>query len=276
MKTVIHVYKQDIKPENRTDTGNSYWGLGDCIRGSLTLYRLSKLLNFNLIIDIRHHPISNFLVIENNPYKNIVDENIENLKFFFYLNNLKNYLQDSFQNSDIVCVHTNAFINEDEIYYTQVDPLTNEEKNFIKNIFTYNENCINNFDLKSNTMPEKFEIIHFRIGDEFLLNKTNLSYEALTKFEDIFIKYYKVGDLLICDNQSLKYYLRSKYNIIIFYEPTSHIGLENDLNMIENTLFDFFIQSKSIKIKSYTVYEWISGFVQWNSKIYDIPLERIT
>ena len=260
MKTVIHVYKQDIKPENRPDTGNSYWGLGDCIRGSLTLYRLSKLLNFNLIIDIRHHPISNFLVIENNPYKNIVDENIENLKFFFYLNNLKNYLQDSFQNSDIVCVHTNAFINEDEIYYMQVDPLTNEEKKFIKNIFTYNEKCINNFYLKSKTIPGKFEIIHCRIGDEYCLYKTNLSFEVLTKFEDIFIKYY----------------LRSKYNIIIFYEPSSHIGLENNLNLIENTLFDFYIQSKSIKIKSYTVYEWISGFVQWNSKIYDIPLERIT
>jgi hypothetical protein len=275
MKTVIHVYKQDIKPENRPDTYNTYWGLGDCIRGSLTLFRLSKLLNFNLIVDVRHHPISSFLIDNNNPHRQFVDENIDNLKFYFYLNNLKNYLEDSFQNNDIVCVHTNAFINEEEIYYMKINPLTEEEKDFIKNIFKYNENCMNNFNLKSSIIPENFEIIHFRIGDNYCLNKTNLSPDDLIKFEDIFIKYYKEGDLFICDNQSLKYYLRCKYNIIVFDEPIAHIGVENNLAMIENTLFDFYIQSKSSKIKAYTTYEWISGFVQWNSKIYNIPLEKI-
>lgn len=50
MKTVIHAYYQNIKKEN-IDTNTTSWGLGDCIRGTLTLFRLSKILNFNLIVD---------------------------------------------------------------------------------------------------------------------------------------------------------------------------------------------------------------------------------
>ena len=275
MKTVVHAYKQNIKRENCPDTYNTYWGIGDCIRGSLTLFRLSKILNFNLVIDIRHHPISNFLIKKYHIYENIVDENINELKFFQYLNNLQNYIENSFINNDIVCVHTNAFINENEIYFMYIDPLNNEEKEFIKNIFNYNEQCIFNFNLKLNNLNENFEILHFRIGDNYFLNNINLVNDDLIKFENVFKENYREGDLLISDNQFFKSYIKSKYNITIFDVAISHLGIDSDLSMVENTLFDFYIQSKCKKIKAYTVYEWISGFVQWNAKVYDIPLEKI-
>jgi hypothetical protein len=44
--TIIHVFKQNIKNEN-TDNSDTMIGLGDCLRGVLTLYRLSKVYKYN-------------------------------------------------------------------------------------------------------------------------------------------------------------------------------------------------------------------------------------
>lgn len=53
-----------------------------------------------------------------------------------------------------------------------------------------------------------------------------------------------------------------------------HIGVHNNnLIGVKDTLLDFFIQSNSKKIKTFSPYSWISGFVHWNCKVFDIPLE---
>ena len=46
----------------------------------------------------------------------------------------------------------------------------------------------------------------------------------------------------------------------------------NNNQIIFDNLFEFFLQRKCNKIKTFSDYEWISGFVFWNSLMFDIPL----
>lgn len=62
-------------------------------------------------------------------------------------------------------------------------------------------------------------------------------------------------------------------NIIYLDTEPKHIGYESNESLTD-TLFEFFLITKSKKIKTYSKYEWISGFVFWAHKIYDIPLQK--
>ena len=270
-KTVIQIYKQEIKPENR-DSDVTMSGLGDCIRGTMTLYKLSKIYNFNLIIDFRNHPIGNYIDTKQTEYTNIINNNINNIKFFYFLDGLKNYI---LKNDNIICVQTNAFYEEKDIYeINTIDCMNEDEQNFMKYIFKPNDILNNIIKSKINNFNGNYNIIHFRLGDTGLINKnSSMSNNDIIKYENIFNKYYEKNDILITDNYFFKNYIKNKYNANVLDTEIGHLGNTNDKSSIEGTLVDFFLQSKASKIKSYSVYCWISGFIQWNAKIYNIPIE---
>jgi len=267
-KTIIQVYKQNFNSEEIGDLPFSITGLGDCIRGTLTLYKLSKIYGFNLIIDFRHHPIGNYIDTKNLEFMDYINSNINNVKFFFYLDNLKNYILNN--DNNIICVQTNAIYEECDRHNTNtVNTLTEDEQNFIKNIFQPNiilSKIITN-------IFTNYNIIHFRLGDNGLIDKNNISNEELIKYENIFNKYYEENDVLITDNIIFKNYIKSKYNIMTTNTEIGHFGHTSDKNCIKGTLIDFFIQSRANKIKSYTIYDWTSGFILWTAKINNIPIE---
>ena len=331
-------------------------GLGDFIRGTITLLKLSKEYGFNVLVDLRYNPISKFLKNQDidNLYFEKVDENLDNLKFFYYIDNLKNYIKESLQYNDIITLHTNAVITPEKNFYhisIKNETLSEDEKNFIKNIFTPNNELKKYIDEKMINIPINYEIIHFRLGDEYSFQSNSIPENILFKFEKLFKNNYNENTLLISDSKFFKNYIKSKYNVHIIDNNIEHIGcLNNNLNSIINkkyswgnsyikfldnfkmdafgkgnytvidkyniiayfgkkehnikfnndysefisirkddscivngkkdfldgikgSLLDFFIQSNSKKIKAISVYNWISGFVYWNSLIYDIPLE---
>lgn len=269
-KTIIQVYKQNFNPENKEHDSNV--GFGDCIRGTVTLYKLSKIFGFNLIIDFRYHPIGNYINTKNLEYANYIDSNIDNVKMFFKLNNLKEYILNN--DNDIICVHTNAWYNEDDIYNTiTVNSMTEDEQNFMKYIFQPNNILNIKIKNKLENIFNDYNIIHFRLGDDGLINQNNISSEELIKIENIFNKYYEKNDILITDNVFFKNYIKSKYNVNTLDTEIGHLGHTSDKKCIEGTLIDFFVQSRANKIKSYSNYCWISGFIQWNAKINNIPIE---
>ena len=62
-------------------------------------------------------------------------------------------------------------------------------------------------------------------------------------------------------------------NIFKFNNEIAHIGRSGDIEAIMNTLFEFIVLTRANSIKSYTIYRWVSGFVNIANYIYDIPLE---
>ena len=50
---------------------------------------------------------------------------------------------------------------------------------------------------------------------------------------------------------------------------------KNHSDNIKDTLLEFFIATQSQKIKTYTTYDWISGFVNIIHQLYNIPIQKI-
>ena len=45
-----------------------------------------------------------------------------------------------------------------------------------------------------------------------------------------------------------------------------------NIETVKDTLFDFMLLTNAIFIQTHSVYGWISGFVQWVSHIFNVPL----
>jgi hypothetical protein len=79
------------------------------IRGTIALFQLSKKMNFNLIVNIKLHPISNFLKTKESEYDAIIEKNKNNIRFIT-TENVENHIR--YTNDDILFFLTNAFCTE--------------------------------------------------------------------------------------------------------------------------------------------------------------------
>ena len=268
MKTVIQVWTHNFNVDNEHLTKynylnetNFYFGLGDLIRSTLKLYKLSKKMGFTFIVDIQLHPISEFLKIDKHPYSNYVIENKDKVQYVCY-GAVENYI-DSHDDDSVIVMLTNDFYDQEEL---DVD-----SKQFIKNIFTPTykfQLFINN---KFSQIPfEKWNIFHYRVNDNSFLNKKEeLGYDMyLTHLKENKEK----NDILITDTKQLKDQIFINDDIFMFDIKICHLGLSVDSDEIRDTLFELFLVINSSKIKTYCKIHLISGFVKWISKVYDIPI----
>jgi hypothetical protein len=250
MKTVIQVWVND------------YYGIGDILRGTIKLYQLSKKLNFNYIVDIQHHPISNFLINNHHEFSDFIKEKKGQI---FYVINSEEHILNS--KEDII-----YFITNDG--YHDMEFITEDCKTFIKNILTPNNEFSKYIEEKKKMIPFDFyNILHFRLGDEQGLVSGNFNSE-----EHMFFKlqsYIEGNDILLTDNNTFKKYVKEKSQIFSFDIPIAHSSYHKELEELKDTFFEFILLTKAKRIKSYCVYLRFSGFVLWISQIYDIELVKI-
>jgi hypothetical protein len=259
MKTVIQVWTQNCS-NLRRDNYNNYWGIGDLIRGTIKLYQLSKKMNFRLIVNIKHHPISFFLKQTYIDYEDLITQNINNI-LFITPNNVEDYINNSSDN--IIYFLTNDLCDENNI--------SEDCKNFIKDILTPNDELYNNINSIIQS-KNHYEILHLRTGDVYI-KEGLMEINTIDRIYKIIDNNYKNNDFVMCDSSDFKYQLKhNRPQINILELDIGHIGYETDLTKIKNTLIEFFIITYSSKIKTFSVYYWISGYVYWISKIYNIEL----
>ena len=262
MRTVIQVWTHTCKNMPQNDRDN-FWGLGDILRGTLKTYQLCKKYNLRFIVDIQLHNLSNYLVYYPHEYENIIGNNKDNIEFIF---------------GDKLEEHIVTNKNELLYFFTTAqceDNLDDEAKNFMKNILTPNCLLAEYIYKKSINIPDNYNILHYRLGDEELVRKN-----SLTDIHQTYLNHLKNNvednDILLSDSRDFKKFAKSVHykKLIIFDTEPKHIGYESTESM-NDTLFEFFIITKSKKIKTYSRYGWISGFVFWAHKVYDIPLQTI-
>ena len=268
MKTVIHTWTHTFKINNEQllkynylNETNFYFGLGDLIRSSIKLYELSKIMNFNYIIDIQLHPISQFLNVIPHKYSDYVNKNKNNVEYVCY-GEVEDYI-NKHDPSDIMLILTNDF-------YPDI-PLNEDCKQFIKKIFNPTD-IFNNF-IQNNLSKipfTNFNILHYRINDNEFLNKSEeLDYDF---FLSHLQKHKEDNSILISDTNKLKKYIFMHENIFMFDIKICHLGLSNDADEIRDTLFEFFLLAKASKIKTFSQIHSMSGFVKWISKVYDVEV----
>jgi hypothetical protein len=256
-------------------------GLGDLLRGTMHLHGLSHQLNFRLIIDTQLHPISKFLISNPHEYSEYVLQNKN--KIINLINSsinskdlIKNYLMrlepDSTQMPLMLISNNMEFI-----------PHSESANSLIRKILTPTEE----FKAELNSMRAEFNIsnnysiLHFRLGDEGLVKRTvNIKkYNDILKLIDTHVTP-NDNVLIIADSFAFKQYLcHVRPYLINRIIPTKPVHLshstEKDAHMIKETLFDLFLLMNSKSIKTYTIYAWVSGFVHWVSRAFNIPLISI-
>jgi hypothetical protein len=262
-------------------------GLGDFIRGSYFLMQFCKKYNISYNINLLNHPISQFLDI----YKNKKSLNYTNINKFgstnhnpFILHNdiITNIYDDSIDNEFLNFLSKQTVFNKTIYIYTITYPtniIDQEDKDTMKKLFKPTDNLSLLVDIKLTNLKlvkYKFEIIHIRYGDQYLIDSDETINE--TKFMTVISELKKLNSskiyLLISDNNIIKKKILKYYPFLKtdFCEIT-HTGEGVDINMnkLRNTMLDFYLISYSTKVMAFSIYNHGTGFSKWISETYNIP-----
>lgn len=258
MKQVVQVWTH--KSSNSIDNNYS-WGLGDLIRGTARTYEICKQKGYNFFVDMTLHSGSNYFVEMENPYRALVQAKKDNMVYINYETNLEDYIT-SRHNDEIIILSTNSHCDYN---------LDNNCIEFMRKLLKPNNDFLDYCDKRVLEIPYKtFNIIHFRLGDDELIKKQINNYDSLI---NILLRNKEENDILITDSWMFKKQVQS--NIFSFDIEPVHFGYCVDTALLRDTLFEFYLLQKADKIKTYSVYEWISGFVNSVNKIYNVPIESI-
>ena len=247
-------------------------GLADFLRGTIALYNMSKEHGYKLYID-GEHPIYKYLKQNKNIIKS--DKNIKTEEYLppISYNDIYKILKEKFKSGRSIKVMTNSFYSINNRGVSNYGEITEECREYIKDILTPTEEVENKlkdvieteYKIKEN---ESYKVIHIRLGDKYIHNN---NYN-----EELYKIYYKKINKIVKENKEDKYVLITDSRELgrkikegipeIKYWDNNKIHLGDLINMEESgvldTIIDFFIISKSKEIKSND-----SGFSRMNSII---------
>ena len=266
-KTVIMVW-----------TPTYHQGLGDVLRGTIFLHQMSVKLGFKFIVDIQLHPISQHLIIHAHEHMEYVRENANKIQiieqyppeFLFY----KLY-NAHLNNPEPLLICTNACCNENILM---------ECKQFMKTLLTPNDQFAKYIHQKNAlyNVLAPYSILHIRLSDEFnepVTEFNNNSYDSFSIINaamQIVKVHAEPTDIFISNSFRLNQHLKSEnVNIRTFNTNPMHFRSVSTLDEAESfkeTLYEFFTLTKASKIKTHSMYGWVSGFVKFAGLIYDVPV----
>jgi hypothetical protein len=275
-KYCIHKYLKKCKGFDYTP------GLGDFLRGTISILKFAKKYNYEVFIDKNIHHFFSYFKMNSNyieyEYEN-QNENINELINYTY-DEMYFLLENLFKKNESFSVITNSFY-------------TKNEKGELENWGEINDNDIKDY-LKSILQPinivkekidylfkyiykldknEKYKIIHIRSGDQYIFdnNKINEN-DLLINYNKILniINYYNNENnnyILISDSKTIAKKLKNLIPQLLYWDNEKiHIGALNcDEKNLLDTIIDFIIMSKSDEIIGNG-----SGFSKVVSCIYDI------
>lgn len=274
-KTVIFTWSSKVHNRPERDDGN-YFGIGDIFRGFITCYYICKQYNYEYIIDVEKHPISNYLNVK--PHKYTEHVRSCNQVPFVLGKDLESFITNN--KKDVIILMTNG------IYPLEFKMVDEKIKEMLRNIFVKNSE-FNEYYIKkkeSLKLKDEYNICHFRLGDgSFVRNKADGKGHDPNKRASTKVLYEKIiknkkDVLLLSDNNEFKKFVKkesenNKESIIINdIEKIAHIGYSKHKDILKDTLVEWFLVSECKSIDTYSVYHWPSGFVLYPSMINDIPI----
>jgi hypothetical protein len=260
MKTVIQVWTQEcVNVEIGKD--KLYWGLGDMIRSTIFLHQFCLKKGYNLIVDHQLHPVTEFLVDSGHPFSELIQENRHNIphvprgKVIPFIESSK---------EEVVFLFAAEFC---------LEKIGLETKLFMKSLLRPNSTMSLLVDGYRQKLPKEYRVMHCRLGDYSMDNDSDGV--EIQKYLKIVYQHVDQNTLLVSDSKLLKKQVEIHGGFKAFDLKIGHLGYCKDRSIVQDTLVEFFLISGSTKIKTYTVYPWISSFVYWISKLYDIPLQSV-
>lgn len=246
----------------------NYQGIGDNIRGLINLLQIKKIINkkINIYIDFSVHALNKY-IINTLPDDLKVNNNYINSFVYGDENNHDNEIINLLLN------HNNEYVYISSNNYPHQDNITEDIKQFIKNIFVFNNDFEKLLNESLNKLPTNYDIYHYRIGDEVFYNDINKFDNIINSFNN---RKNSNNIFLISDSLNLKtkiYEIYKNNKVFVFLNKPKHT--QYDSNNIEDTIIDFILVTKAKNIYCYSNYRWISNFILWTSYIYDINLVNL-
>lgn len=263
-KNAVVVWKYDYYNCPRTLHDN-FWGFGDMLRGIIGVYKLCKQYQTRLIVDSSLHPVSRFFKNQPHIFSSIVSPLQDSIPCLHteHVKSIFDRIPDGGTFMFFSCMGLDAYN----------DAISNDLKLFIKRILTPTDEFTRYIEERMKPfINTNYSILHYRIGDDdLILSSACINYEPIYQH---LLSQYKHGDVVISDSSRFKDYIKTKNpEIQQLNTEVCHVGYTSDYNALRDTLFEFLFMTKSSRIKSFTRYDWVSGFVQIIHKIFDVPLE---
>jgi len=271
-KTVIMIWSKTDSGTHPNGSIKTY-GLGDLLRGTIYLHQMSVRLGFNLVVDLAVHPISKHLIVNEHAHAQYVNANMHktHIVHCHETNKFNVIYKASLGTNEPLLICTNMFCNE---------PLSVECKQFMKTLLTPNEPFAN-YMIQQNAAYDvslPYSIMHIRLGDdEFFENKpvnNSNTNDAITMIK----QHTGSGDILMSNSHRFKEHVKSLHGIAMFNTRPLHFGelstmfRDNVAESFKETLYEFFVLGNASSIKTYSVYDWVSGFVKFAGLIHDVPV----
>lgn len=289
--TIRNVYQEQYRNGHAS-------GFGDFIRGSYFLIQICNILKIKCVVDTSNHPVSKCL--RNSPHEcepqwrgrsfishfennNFVPKILPNMSISSDMNpacyqEFIEYTHTQLTARGIADTATilNIYVTSFPIY-----PVSNIERLYMRQVLLpsadmecYIQDTLNQLKY----VAGQYDVIHIRIGDDYLINgKTTVSEVVMRKIKNFILSFNSSRQcLLIGDSNAMKTAVCGMFrNVKSIICPITHLGenvnLSESHDKVKNTMLDFYLMSRAKSILSLSVYGHGSGFSKWCSETYGIP-----
>ena len=259
---VISLWSTKVCNLDQTNYSN-VWGLGDLIRGTFQLYQICRKHNLTFDLDFRNHPLSKIMIEKSESKYN----NISKINFHIFLSTLEmeNFILKASKNKEKnLFIMTNGCLPLSDIY-------ANDFKKFINKNFQLKKKYKKLLE-KSLPSPKSYEVLHIRLGDEYLIENKN----KITKNILMILRFnLNKRTIFISDSKYLKDYAKRYFSARVLATQPTHFGLNINSKQTFDNYLEFNILKGANNIKTFSNYSWVSGFVYIPSIIYGIPLTNL-
>jgi len=241
----------------------SHVGLGDNIRGLIFVKQVQEILHFELIVNVNGYPIEKFLLYQyDNSIKPDLQYSFPAMDNDMHHNDLCRFIQH-YSNLNCIQITTNW-----KPYFNVSEPI----KQYIREFLTLKPEYDDYLNNKLSQLPPKYNLFHYRFGDEHLLEKDKLNLEYFNHF----VKNRKENTVLISDSLLFKEKCKDLAKVFL-NDPIHTTSNENYKKkrmdeLVLDTICDYYLIKNAEAIYSYSCLPWLSNFVQWTSIVYNVPL----
>jgi len=241
---------------------NSYWGLGDMLRGVVGLYELCKRRGWRFEVDLSNHPVGEFVC----GMPDAEESDNADFRVFHDLGECERLIETQGQH---VVLATNLTLDV-------LESVSDDCRTFIRALMEprAQSEVWRRLVKTLGSLPDSYTVCHFRLGDAELVKGRVVDH---ARELDVLRRVSAKGDLLITDSRSFKTQVsRELKDILTLDTDMCHLGVSHSRAAVADTLLEFLVATRSSRIKAYSVYGWTSGFVKIIEKVWGIPLTRVS
>jgi hypothetical protein len=263
-KAVVHTWVQ-----HAANRPGEFWGLGDMLRGTVGLYKLKAAGLFDeLAVDLSLHPVGAHL--ETPTHRFSADVAAQGSGGgggvpFYLTEELEPHLRS--RGCGVSIFSTNC---SPAALAGGVD---DECAAFVRRHLRPNPALATALAEVKELLPADYTILHIRAGDEALLADGSGAVVPQSLVDRVLSNAVVGRDVFVTDSAALKTAVHAACPALHILDTTpAHIGTSSNATAVFDTLLEFFVIAGAARIRTWSSYSWVSGFVHMPSLLYNIPL----